>query len=398
MARQHGNPIFMTSEDSEGITLERSDAFNEERIQKLVHTHPEALPISEIDPSFEGAISICRELNTPAGPIDNFLLTPSGLPILVECKLWRNPQARREVVSQVLDYAKELARWSSSDIEREAARRGVPSIVKRVREKHPDIDEAAFHDTLTSSLERGRCLLLILGDGIRENVESIFEHLHDQGALQFSFGLVEMPIFDLPEGGQLALPRVLARIPVQIRSVIELPSGLAMAEQNVEEMSGVDPETQALGDDRQAFWERFLRVVRLDDPDQPIPRAPRQGSISFTLPSPGGSAWLTVYRETSKREVGVFLSFRRETIGERAVRAVVADWDDEKMRLLGGTARRENNGSRPRIIDSCYVGDLTDDAVRTKAINWLAERTNAFVNALRPAVRSAVADIEETED
>jgi hypothetical protein len=103
-------------------------------LQDLVHKHPEALPIEEIDPSFSGPVSICRELNTPAGPIDNFLVTPSGLPILVECKLWRNPQARREVVGQVLDYAKELARWTSADIEREAARRGVPSVIERVRE------------------------------------------------------------------------------------------------------------------------------------------------------------------------------------------------------------------------------------------------------------------------
>ena len=53
------------------------------------------------------------ELKTPAGPIDNFMVTPSGLPVLVECKLWRNPEARRQVVGQILDYAKELSRWQS---------------------------------------------------------------------------------------------------------------------------------------------------------------------------------------------------------------------------------------------------------------------------------------------
>ena len=58
-----------------------------------------------------------------AGPIDNLLVTPAGLPVLVECKLWRNPQARREVVGQILDYAKELSRWSSSDLQREVRRR-----------------------------------------------------------------------------------------------------------------------------------------------------------------------------------------------------------------------------------------------------------------------------------
>jgi hypothetical protein len=51
------------------------------------------------------------------------LVTPTGLPVLVECKLWRNPQGRREVVGQILDYAKELSRWSSSDLQREVSRR-----------------------------------------------------------------------------------------------------------------------------------------------------------------------------------------------------------------------------------------------------------------------------------
>ncbi|EAQ13298.1 hypothetical protein RB2654_09519 [Rhodobacterales bacterium HTCC2654] len=37
-------------------------------------------------------------MNTPAGPIDNFLITLSGLPVIVECKSWRNPQACLEVV------------------------------------------------------------------------------------------------------------------------------------------------------------------------------------------------------------------------------------------------------------------------------------------------------------
>ncbi len=122
MARQHCRPIYLSETGAMYGQLANPLSLPEADLQDLVHKHPEALPIEEIDPSFSGPVSICRELNTPAGPIDNFLVTPSGLPILVECKLWRNPQARREVVGQVLDYAKELARWTSADIEREAAR------------------------------------------------------------------------------------------------------------------------------------------------------------------------------------------------------------------------------------------------------------------------------------
>lgn len=109
MARQHGHPVFIANQNAPGVVLSTNSDFSEEQLQQLVHEHPEALPINEIDAAFEGAISICRELNTRAGPIDNFLIIPSGFPVIVECELWSNTQARREVVGQVLDHAKELA-------------------------------------------------------------------------------------------------------------------------------------------------------------------------------------------------------------------------------------------------------------------------------------------------
>jgi hypothetical protein len=367
-------------------------------LQDLVHKHPEALPIEEIDPSFSDPVSICRELNTPAGPIDNFLVTPSGLPILVECKLWRNPQARREVVGQVLDYAKELARWTSADIEREAARRGVPSVIERVRAHAPEIDEAEFNDTLTTSLQSGRCLLLILGDGIREGVEAIFEHLGEQGALHFSFGLVEMPVFELPNGARLATPRIIARTAINVREVVKLPDGYGLKADGSSDGGGIDAETQAMGDDRQSFWRAFLKRLELDDPEQPVPRAPRQGFITFTLPAPGGTSWITVYREMAKGDVGVFLSFTRDTLGQRATEKIVEQTGQEILNDLGGTAFETDRNGIQTFADKRHVGNLSDDAVRDVAIAWLATRTNDFVNVLRPAVRSAILDIQESDE
>jgi hypothetical protein len=98
-----------------GLQSDR-DTVNEAGIKALVDAHPACLPIAEIDPMLSGPVPICTELKTPAGPIDIFMVTPSGLPVLVECKLWRNPEGRREVIGQILDYAKELSRWSSSDL------------------------------------------------------------------------------------------------------------------------------------------------------------------------------------------------------------------------------------------------------------------------------------------
>lgn len=48
--------------------------------------------------------------------LDLLGVTPAGRIVLVECKLWRNPQARREVVAQVPEYASLLQDWSYGDL------------------------------------------------------------------------------------------------------------------------------------------------------------------------------------------------------------------------------------------------------------------------------------------
>lgn len=324
MARQHATPVYIPASGpaSALLAVPRVSAGGvlEDYIQGLVHDHPSILPIGEIDPIFKGAIAVCRELQTPAGPIDNFLVTPSGLPVLVECKLWRNAEARREVVGQILDYAKELARFTVSDLQREVATRlklGPSALFDIVRAAAPDVDEVEFSDNLTANLRRGRFLLLLVGDGIRERVEAIAEYLQEHAGLHFSLGLVELPIYELPDGGRIVAPRVLSHTHIITRTVIALPEGhIVQDPAMVSAQAEADPDGTALGDTRQAFWAEFLKRLHLDDPEQHVGQAPRQGYITFTLPAPGGVCWLTVYRNMAKNEVGLFLSSQRDSAGE----------------------------------------------------------------------------------
>jgi len=222
------------------------DAVTEVYIQAFIHEHPACLPIAEIDAMFSDPVPICTELNTPAGSIDNFMVTSSGLPVLVECKLWRNPEARREVVSQILDYAKELSRWSSSDVQREVShrlKRGGNPLLDMVRAADPLVDEQQFNDALTANLRRGRFLLLIVGDGIREGVEAIAEYLQLHAGLHFSLGLVELPIYVMPNGDRLVAPRVLARTALVTRNVVAVPDGYSVDEaEDPTRVAEIDPE------------------------------------------------------------------------------------------------------------------------------------------------------------
>ena len=401
MSRQQTVPILLSTDGAAvpliAETLGPGGDLSEDDVQALVHDHPAVLSIGEIDSAFANAIPICRELPTAAGPIDNFLVTPEGLPVLVECKLWRNPQGRREVVGQILEYAKELARWTSADVQRAVAQRlggGPDALITTLRAQASVPDEAAFHDALSRNLRHGRCLLLIVGDGIREGAEAIFDYLGDHAALQFSLGLVELPVFRMPDGTRLVAPRVLARTAVHVREVIRLPEGLALAVEDGATTDMPDPETVALGDERQAFWRGFLDQLDLDDPEQPIPPAPRQGWIAFNMPGPRGKCRLVAYRYMQGQEVGLFTSFTVGSTGESIVRTLAKDWD-VIGEALGNGASLGNKDGRPRIKEARRVGDLTDPNVQNVARRWLAERTNAFVNVLRPRIRAIADDLAD---
>jgi hypothetical protein len=343
LERQHSVPLLLPSSSGGAEPLKLvaqqggGDAVSEAYIQKLVHEHPACLPIAEIDAMFSRPVPICTELNTPAGPIDNFMVTPSGLPVLVECKLWRNPEARREVVSQILDYAKELSRWSSSDVQREVShclkRDGNP-LLDMVRAVDPQLDEQQFNDALTANLRRGRFLLLIVGDGIREGVEAIAEYLQLHAGLHFSLGLVELPIYILPNGDRLVAPRVLARTTIITRNVVAVPDGYVVKEAEDPTNVAEDPDRGALADEQRRFWAEFLDGLKLDDPEQPRPRPAGQGFITFPLPARISS--LKVYRIKERGRVGVYLSSSRNTPGEYAMQAIVADSDSVKD-VLGGS-------------------------------------------------------------
>ena len=125
---QYGNPIVIPSNDAPRV-LERvglggsgaSGMYNEGWLQNLLFEHPEALPFSEIDQAFAGAIPVCIELGTKAGPLDVLYVTPQGKLVILEAKLWRNPEARRKVVGQVLDYAKEISKLNYEGLQKQVS-------------------------------------------------------------------------------------------------------------------------------------------------------------------------------------------------------------------------------------------------------------------------------------
>lgn len=226
--KQHTTPLLVRAQRT--ARLERlslhTGPYDESWLQNLCYDNPTLLPIDEIEPSFSGIVPICRELQTDSGACDLIYLNEDGFITIGECKLWRNPEARRQVVGQVLDYAKDLCKWTYSKLEQEClkARKGPESsLYSIVAAEIPELDEQKFIDHVQHNLTLGRFLLLIIGDGIRENMEGLVQYIQGQGALHFSLSLLEIPIFKgLDDNDLLITPRVLVKTKEIERTIVRV--------------------------------------------------------------------------------------------------------------------------------------------------------------------------------
>lgn len=232
--RQQGTPYFIS--ETNAFQLERiplnEKHFQENWLQKIIHKNPQILPIDDIESGFAPLISLGREISTSVGYIDNLYISPNGYLTIVETKLWRNPEAKREVVGQIIDYAKELTNWNftklndgvknSSQLYNNNSK-GIIELIKDF-ENIEEYEEYKIVDNIERNLKRGRFLLLIVGDGIRESVEEMVDFLSNTPQIQFTLGLVELQFYRNPnvEGELIAIPNLITRTREITRAIVKI--------------------------------------------------------------------------------------------------------------------------------------------------------------------------------
>lgn len=395
------SPILVAGDQSRALPriplASSGGAFSEAWLQRQLFKHPEALPLKEIAPHLGAVAPVCMELNTVAGPADILYVTETGQIVLTETKLWRNPEARRTVVAQILDYAKELASWRYEDLQREVARasgKGPGFLLEAVRARFPTLDEQVFVDGINHSLRTGDLVLLIVGDGIRSGTESLVGFLERYGSLRFSFGLIEVAAFEVCDG-MLLLPRVLAKTEILRRTVVvatdvagaELPAPSAPGpggETEVEWESG-QPEQAEYAEWLLGFWQDYMARLRLDDQMQPFPTKPPRGTNAY-FPI-NRDTWLSAYLARSWDHVGVYLTFNRKYDRAAEIFEHLQGEREAIEKEIGEPLDWVSRSDGTRSVTLTHaLGDWRDPAVREKHLRFLTGATNRFVNAFRPRV------------
>jgi hypothetical protein len=222
--------------------------YKEEWLQGLLFKYPDILPVDKLDEEFAPPISIGREITG----IDNLFISPKGLITIVETKLWRNPEALRTVVAQILDYAQALSTWSYKKLD-DAVRKsmsrlgkgnlGVYQLVKK-QIKSFELSDIEFEASVQNCLENCKFALLIVGDRIYPETTQIAEAIQSAPHMQYSFGFVELQCFKLNKEEDWPLvivPNLIAKTKEITRAIIKV-----VYEEKKPEVEVSTPETERI--------------------------------------------------------------------------------------------------------------------------------------------------------
>ena len=226
------------------VTLRAKESLIDEAwLQRLIDETPGILPITEVYSKAVGSVvSLGREIATPSGPIDNLLLCESGHVVVVETKLWRNPEARRVAVAQILDYATHVKKWDYARLEALwRARHGTGRLVDTLASGE---DEASFVDAVNDNLECGEMVLLVVGDGIASRAESLAGLIGSQPGMQFRLALVELQLFQLKEDAILVVPHTLLRTKEVERTTVRIIHEQSDQKSTVVEVATTRPDSR----------------------------------------------------------------------------------------------------------------------------------------------------------
>jgi hypothetical protein len=355
-------------------------------LRDLLFDHPGIIPADEIDPTFGPLVPLCRELRTDVGSIDAAFINTLGRLTIVECKLWKNPQARREVVAQTLDYVSALSAWTYADLQRQVAnavgRQGnIPFELVR-KSVDGSLREQDFVDAVSRSLREGRFLVLLAGDGIREGVQSLTELVNRNASKAFTFGLVEFALYTFA-GNRFAIqPRVLAEteaVPRQF-TVVKLRGELDTVEIVDDEQDGLGDKSDgaSVGREHLKRWWAPVLQMRFDDPEQEAPRWLPPNNAVLTTPYPG--IQIKAWAKVDGKVQGVFVTGPRAENLEAILKFVRRDRRYLIEQLPDGTEVDVRNVYPIMLKNEERLSDPERYA-------WLKKALNDFVNVLRPRLK-----------
>ena len=201
------------------VTPLTADAFQtEDALQKLIAAHPELLAWEQMRPGepmrwllIGREIGIADELGTgDRWAVDLLFIDQDAVPTLVEVKRGANPQVRREVVGQMLEYAANASRtWTVDKLRKAFENSNEPNALGDFLDEGET--EEGFWEKVATNLAAKRLRLLFVADDVPDELTRIVEFLNGVTASHLEVLAVEVKKYNGEAGLRTLVPRVIGR-------------------------------------------------------------------------------------------------------------------------------------------------------------------------------------------
>lgn len=187
---------------------------SEYMLQKLIYESPEVIPVASWGSASLQPRVFIREAGLPgSGSSDLIGVDEAGGITIIECKLAANPEVRRKVVGQLLEYAAYLWQMTYQSFDDTCCRaekwpgRHLAEVMQERVGEDPEWSEEQFRSNVEANLKGGSFTLVIAVDQLNDQLRRIIEYLNSRGAGAPRVAVLEIQQFE--EGDtQLLVPQV----------------------------------------------------------------------------------------------------------------------------------------------------------------------------------------------
>jgi len=191
--------ILIRNQKSKGWQVVESATYGAEaELQDLLASSPSLVPVNEIREEASPLVVAIREFGLPgSGNTDVLSFSADGDIAIVECKLAANPESKRKVIGQILEYGAYLWDMTYEEVDQRVYRLRGKSLADLVAESVGDSewDEENFRNSVKQTLESGAFILVIAVDEMNEELSRTIRFLNGCGNPAFSFNALEMRRF-----------------------------------------------------------------------------------------------------------------------------------------------------------------------------------------------------------
>jgi hypothetical protein len=202
--------LVRRQEEKRWISLSSEGYSGEAHLQEILYKDPDIVPIEDVslDTELSPIKLMLKEVGLPgSGSTDLLGIDGNGNIYIIETKLARNPEVRRQVIGQILEYAAFLNERGLDWLDYIVKKQKQVSISEYFDELNdPDWDKESFEQNLRDNLNSRTFKLFIAVDEMNPDLQRIINYMVN--VLNVEIYALELRYFKDKAGMELLVPNV----------------------------------------------------------------------------------------------------------------------------------------------------------------------------------------------